>query len=200
MFSTGADEGVMLVSTRRTLGAVAVVALLASGCARGDVIERAEAISALSTTGLTLAESTCVADSLELLGELDAADPRVVRGEAERDALVAAMNRCVGSETSTEVAGTTQFEVQRGSSATEFVEEEEALPLNGDAVGEPETADMRADGVAALVALGRNATNAGCIVDHILDSENSRVMTDSSFGLGLDPIEADAFAACIGVG
>ena len=180
---------------------LAVLALIVAACGQGAAINRADAITALSTTGLTPVEATCVADALNLVGELDAADPRIERGAAERDALVSATNFCVGNEPDTQVAGT-QLDVDGGSTSFERAETDEEFALNASADGGVQLTDpeeIRLAGIEALVALGRGTVNATCVVDHILLSNAEVVLSDPNFGLGLHPIEADAFAACIGV-
>ncbi len=187
----------------RIVAASIGLALVATACGAAGSLDRADAIAALETTGVTTAEATCMADSLLLLDELDAADPRIERGESERDALVSARNRCVGGAPDIEVAGVQQesvtdsgFTVERptvqGSELEEFeIERDESL----EAVGS--VSELRTDAIAHLVRVGRSLDNATCVVDHILASgDDHLVLVIDTFGLGLEPIEATAFVAC----
>ena len=64
----------------RIVAASIGVALVATACGGAESLDRAGAIVALESTGVTTAEATCMADSLLLLDELDAVDPRIERG------------------------------------------------------------------------------------------------------------------------
>ena len=194
----------MWVARNSLLAILIAVALGASACADSESIDRVSAIEALETTGLSNAEATCVADGLILLDEIDAADPRIARGPAERDALVGARNRCIGSVPETEVAGVqerpgeSEFTTERPNSSDSELEEVETL--TDDALVAVGTAsELRIQAIETLTRLGRSTENATCVVDHILTSEADRaVLVSDSFGLGLVPIEATAFAACSG--
>ena len=187
----------------RIVAASIGVALVATACGGAESLDRADAIVALESTGVTTAEATCMADSLLLLDELDAVDPRIERGESERDALVGARNRCVGGAPNIEVAGVQQesatesgFTVERstpqGSELEEFeIEQDDSLELAGSRT------QLRTDAIAQLVRVGRSLDNATCVVDHILAAEDDHlVLVVETFGLGLEPIEAPAFVAC----
>ncbi len=178
---------------RRTIWAL--LAALALAACSGEEFSRSEAIVALSTTGLTEVESTCVADALVALGQLRAADPRQHRGEPQRDALVLATGYCVGQETAV-VAGQT-----RADRSDDFGDEEdpEGTPLAD--VGAPpigeDPVELRRRAIAQLQLAGRSDENARCVVDQLIASEAEAIFADPAFGLGLDPLEADAFAVCI---
>jgi len=189
------------------LALVVVASLAVAACGGADTLDRVEAIAALETTGVTTAEATCVADSLAILGELDAADPRIDRGPSERDALVTAMNRCVGSQPETEVAGL-QLEIEPAASssldafAIENVTngEEPETESELSAITAEDESEIRDGAIETLVGLGRSTDNASCIVDRIIAAGAPVVVVAVEFGLGLHPLEADAFAACAGTG
>ena len=196
----------MGTSTWKRLSMLVVVALFAASCGGAETIGRQDAIAALQTTGASEAEATCLADTLAILGELNAADPRVERGPAEREALVAANNRCLTGELDVEVAGTQVTESgdsdlaivssasRRSTEALEALEDEEELA--GSSQPDSSEAELRDAAIETLVRLGRSVDNATCVVDHIIGIGESAVVQDSNFGLGLDPFEAGAFAAC----
>ncbi len=176
----------------RRRAALFVVVLLAVGACGGRTFERSDAINALVATGLSEVESTCVADTLVALGELVAADPGHRRGDGEREALVVATTRCVAPEP---IARTS-------SQASDQIGEDddpEGTPMN-EPVSTPTTADLderRASALAHLELTGRSRENARCIVDQLISMDADALLSDPAFGLGLDPIEADAFAACL---
>ncbi len=178
---------------RRTIWAL--IALLALTACSGDEFGRSEAIVALSTTGLTEVESTCVADALAALGQLRAADPRQQRGEPQRDALVSATGYCVGLDTAV-LAGQS-----RSDESIDFADDEdpEGTPLAdvGAVPVDDDPAELRRRAIAQLKLAGRSDENARCVVDQLIASEADAIFVDPAFGLGLDPLEADAFAACI---
>lgn len=173
----------------------ALIALLALTACSGGEFGRSEAIVALSTTGLTEVESTCVADALVALGQLRAADPRQQRGEPQRDALVSATGYCVGQDTAVLARQT------RSDESIDLGDDEDpegtpladvgALPIDDDPV------ERRRRAIAQLQLAGRSEENARCVVDQLIASEAEAIFADPAFGLGLDPLEADAFAACI---
>jgi len=181
------------------LWVVACVVLL-SACGQGD-FERADAIVALQTTGVTEAEATCIADSLVSLQALDAADPRQPRTDERRSAFVNATSRCV----STEVLGNTversvsvvpDIEASKGNTPVVEVEDSNA---GGSALSQASEADkeLAQDAVATLVRQGRSTENAQCIVDQLVAVNGEMVFLDQNFGLGLDPLEANAIASCL---
>lgn len=177
-----------------------VLGLVAVGCA-AEGISREEAVVALTTTGISDVEATCMADTLIVLGELDAADPGSTRGEPERAALVAATNRCLLAEPSIEVAGAQltgeSRTVLRSLDTEELTEEELGARDEVLALGGPEA--VRETAISTLTLFGRSLGNATCVVDHIVSSDAAYVLIAPEFGSGLDPFEADAFATCIGV-
>jgi len=187
---------------RRVLAVLAGFAIIASSCGGGDSISRIDAITALQTTGISAAEATCVADSLVALGELDAADPREVRGTKQRDALVASTARCVGNDVETEVAG-----VQTEPDLAPSLATTSRRPADSPDLGSRETtertrdeAEVRRAAIETLERLGRKNPDASCVVDHILTAGAIFVLVEPNFGLGLSPVEADAFAACANLG
>ena len=190
----------------RLIAALAAIAIGATACGGAEPIDRTSAIIALETTGATTAEATCIADTLVLLDELDAADPRIERGDVERDALVNARNRCIIPEAEIEVAGqqveaasesgfTVERPIEQGS---EFEAVESELDAALEAAGP--LSELRTEAIANLVRLGRSLDNATCVVDHIISAEADHVvLVADTFGLGLEPIEASAFVACSGI-
>ena len=202
-----ADGHVMFAGLRVRLCVLVVASVCIAACGGAGTLGRDDAIVALQTTGASVAEATCLADTLLILGELDAADPQNERGHQEREALVAATNRCLtgepDSDVDVEVAGT-QFvdpedsELGVVSSANRrsngaFEEEDGAASAGQASLGE---AEIRVDAIETLVSLGRSMDNATCVVDHIVQSGGLAVAGGANFGLGLDPLEAAAFAAC----
>lgn len=195
-----ADPPAMSSSRLQATAFAVLLGLVAAGCAVED-ISREDAIAALTTTGISEVEAICVADSLIVLGELDAVDPGTVRGEPERAALVTATSRCVLAEPSIEVAGTQLVDESTAFSAPRardnLTEEELGAQDEVVALGGPEA--VREKAISTLVLFGRSVRNATCVVDRIVSSEATHVLIEPEFGSGLDPFEADAFAACIGV-
>ena len=185
---------------------VGALAVLISACA-GSSFDREDAIAALETTGATEPEATCVADTLLLVDALDAADPRQTRDAADREALVTAMGRCVDQTIETEVAGAVEspgleaelFDPEGLDISEDLLASEGLDPFSGQPLDPDQLESLREEGVAILTALGRSPLNAGCIVDNLIDSDASFVILTREFGLGLDPLEANAIASCIGV-
>lgn len=177
----------------RRRAAMIVVALLALSACGGNDFVRGDAIAALSTTGLSGVESTCVVDTLIALGELTAADPRHSRGDAERDALVTATNRCVVPDPIVSSSPSPSQERVANN------DDPEGTVLNGSRLSTPgeDQGERRSVAIAHLELAGRSGENARCIVDWLIATEVDAVFADPAFGLGLDPFEADAFAACI---
>ncbi len=177
----------------RRRAALIVVALLALSACSGNDFVRGDAIAALATMGLSDAESTCVADTLVALGELTAADPRHRRDGDERDALVAATDRCVAPEP------IVSSSPSRSQERVAEDDDPEGTVLTGSRLsttGEDQV-ERRSLAIAHLELAGRSEENARCIVDWLIATEVDVVFADPAFGLGLDPFEADAFAACI---
>jgi len=177
----------------RRRAALIVVALLALSACSGNVFVRTDAIAALARTGLTDVESTCVADTLVALGVLAAADPGHRRGDTERDALVTATNRCVAPEPIVSSSPSRSQERVAEDDDPEGTVLNEARPST---TGEDQV-ERRSLAIAHLELAGRSGENARCIVDWLIATEADVVFADPAFGLGLDPLEADAFAACI---
>jgi hypothetical protein len=173
--------------------ALIVVALLALSACSGNAFVRSDAIAGLATTGLSEVESTCVADTLVALGELTAADPRHRRGDAEREVLVTATNRCVAPEPIVSSSPSpSQERVAEDDDPEGTVLDESRLSTTGE-----DQVERRSLAIAHLELAGRSGENARCVVDRLIATEAEAVFADPAFGLGLDPLEADAFAACI---
>lgn len=180
--------------------ALVVAVVVLSSCAND--LSRADAITALQTTGVTEAEATCMADSLAALDQLDAADPREPRTEVRREAFVTASSRCVTTEV---LASTLESEpgavvvsasVEPDAGNTPHVE----IGSGGQAVvAGPGGADIdiEADAIAELQRQGRSEQNATCIVEFLIGAQASHLFAESTFGLGSDPLEANAIAACL---
>ncbi len=177
------------------------LALLLAGCA--DEFARADAVTALQTTGVSEVEAICMADTLALLDALDAANPQAERDDVRREALVKAQTRCVTLD-----AG--ESAVTGGSaSATAAVTIVDPEPSPAGVAGNPDLAVVapteeefeaaKDRAVATLVGVGRSELNARCVVDHVLQVDADYLLDDPEFGLGLDPFEAAAFAACLEV-
>ncbi len=173
------------------------VVLMLVGCA--DEFARADAVVALQSTGVTEVEAICMADTLSILDELDAADPRQERDDARREALVKAQTRCV----TLEPAGVPTVSASASASAAVVAPDPESLAMDPDlavvAPSEEEIEAAKARAVSTLVGVGRSEANAKCVIDHVLQVDADYLLDDPEFGLGLDPFEADAFAACLQV-
>lgn len=203
-----------MLQGRRGKGTVciAAAALVLSACG-SNTIGRDEAIGVLQTTGISEAEATCVADSLLVLDALDAADPRRELTDQGRTALVNATSRCVGAgaDPVAEVAGALEFrsgaapnpaalaasvnEEFESNLEVEGLSEEELAEL-GLTLTEQDVVELRELAVAKLVSFGRSEESARCIIDRLRDAGADFVLAEDSFGLGLSPFEAEAFAAC----
>ena len=194
----------------RHVCAAVVFVLLVAACSQGDTLDRSIAIEALQTTGVNEAEATCLADTLIQLDELDAADPRMERGLAEREAFIAARTRCVTAAPDTEVAGaqlTNQqnppgLEAQSGVFGALQTDSEERVlsnELRDDQQMDGSFEGLRSTAILALERFGRSSENATCVVNHIVGSGGVDIVEAPSFGLGLNTVEAVAFAECSSV-
>jgi len=164
------------------------------GCA--DDFGRDDAVAALQTTGASEVEAVCMADTLTLVDALDAADPRRQRTDGDRQALVAAANRCASLNDDDPLA-TESFTVDRSDSEEEpFPAGEMRSEVAAAVLTEASTADLRADSIDVLVRAGRSPVRAACVVDRLLEAGGEVVLSDPRFGAGRDPLEAAAFAGC----
>jgi len=191
-------------SARRLIWCPAALlwALILAGCSGGG-FDRADAIVAIQTTGVTEAEATCIADSLASLQILDAADPREPRTDERREAFVSATTRCVTPE----VLGQSEWAVTQAGQLPDIqasaasnrpeVQAPTAGPGGSSQSEVAESAELAADAVGVLVGQGRAFENAQCIVDQLVATGGEYVFLDQNFGLGLDPLEANAIAACL---
>lgn len=177
---------------RRHVASLVVVLVVAGACG-GNTFERSDAIGTLAATGLSDAEASCVADTLIVLDELRSLDPNQPRGDVGRDALVAATSRCVVPD---------PIEQASSASLTDTLVDDgdpEGTPVGGSAVSltEEDRLERRALALAHLELAGRSTDDARCIVDQLISMDAEMLFADPAFGLGLDPLEADAFAACL---
>lgn len=182
------------MSARRLATAV-LFALLISACS-DSTLSRDEAIVALGTIGVTELEATCMADSLVALGMLDAADPRKSKTDAERAALLTVSARCVAVDPVSDASDLAGLQTTLDS------DDPEGTPLGEmfDPAASSRTLDpvqAREAAIDRLLSSGRSISNATCIVDHLTTVDADYLFEDESFGLGRDPFEADAFAACL---
>jgi hypothetical protein len=137
-----------------------------------------------------------MADSLGSLQMLDAADSGEARTDDERAALVVASARCVAADPLTESVDVSSRETTLDADDPEGTPFGETFdPTGGAAILDP--IELRAAAIERLVSSGRSAANATCIVDHLARVEAEYLFEDPLFGLGQDPFEADAFAACL---
>lgn len=185
----------------RLFSAIVVAGLMLAAC--GTEFGRDDAIVALQTTGVTEVEATCLADSLAVLGQLDAADPREPRTEERREAFVAASARCVQPEAlpvvvEQVVEGEVNASVLGNPDNTPFVMTTQpgANGLGADQVGET-LDEVIAEAVAELQRQGRTEPNSTCIVEFLTGAQATHLFSEPSFGLGLAPLEASAMAACL---
>jgi len=56
--------------------------------------------------------------------------------------------------------------------------------------------EIRRSAIALLTLTGRSVETAECVVEHLLEIGAVDVLTSEQFGMGLDPLEADALATC----
>lgn len=195
------------MSNRSIVLVVAVaVALFVGAC--GSALERDDAVAALLDAGATSTEAACMADALLILDELDLADARASLSERDKDLLLDTKRRCQGStETtrtgvSTEVlSGSEVSSVEPGGGASsigdEYDDEFAAVGTEpAPAVDDHEAAIAR--GTEVLRILGRKGRFIRCVVDELVAIDAVDVMLDEDFGAGLSPLEANAYAACVG--
>lgn len=187
---------VFRVICRRSLGAL-LAAVVLSSCADQHSFAREDAIVALQTTGANSAEATCMADTLDALDRLDAADPsRQDRTSQDHEALVGASGRCIGRDSAPDVA-------VAGAQITKppAVDPEPSASAVSGGVdftegSSPDRGERRQWAIERLELLGRSNRDATCIVDQLIDVYADDVFTSPNFGVGLDPFEAHAFAVC----
>lgn len=179
---------------------VVLASAVLTGCAAD--FARDDAIVALQTTGVTEAEATCMADSLTALEQLDAANPAEPRTDERRSAFVAAKTRCVTTEVLTSSlgpaddgsAGAVLSTVEAGVEANTSIE---AAAASQPGLSDDEGAALASDAVAELQRQGRTELNSTCIVEFLTGAQATHLFLDPNFGLGLDPLEANAIAACL---
>ena len=180
---------------RRPLRVLFAVVLLSS-CAGQDTFVREDAIVALQTTGANHAEATCMADTLDALDRLQAADPRRDRTPQDHEALVGASGRCIGSGSAPEVAVAGAQVTNQPATDPELL----ASGVSGGAdYSEPAGSDAglrRQRAIERLTFLGRSTDDATCIVDQLIEVYADDVFDSPNFGVGLDPFEAHAFVVC----
>ncbi len=180
---------------RRLLSAFFAIVVLSS-CAGSDDFAREDAINALETTGASEAEATCMADTLDVLGRVEAADPRRDRTSQDHEALVSASGRCIGtgSVPDVEVAGT-----QIVNPPASDPEPSASGVSGGSEYSEPTGSDAgarRQRAISRLESFGRTVEDATCIVDQLIEVYADDVFDSPNFGVGLDPFEAHAFVVC----
>lgn len=56
--------------------------------------------------------------------------------------------------------------------------------------------EIRRSAIARLTLTGRSVESAECVVEHLLEVGALDALTAEQFGMGLDPLEADALATC----
>jgi hypothetical protein len=179
----------------RRIATVLVTALALSACS-GSTFSQEDAIAALQTIGVTETEATCMADSLAALQLLGAADPRASKTDAERAALVAVSARCLASDPFLESVDLASPETAFDAGDPEGTPFGETFdPAGTSAALDPLQAKQVA--IDRLISSGRSISNATCIVDHLTSVEAEDLFEDPLFGLGRDPFEADALAACL---
>lgn len=135
-----------------------------------------------------------MADTLLLLEQLDAADPRIERTDADREALVSASTRCIRPQV-----------LPTSVRSSDLATNEESLDVDdvdlGVSLGPTTTVlsreERRGLAIARLTSFGRSQENAICVVDRLLSVEADEIFDAPNFGLGTDPFEASAFAACM---
>lgn len=173
---------------------VVLIAITACGTTGFD---RADAVSALQTTGVTEAEATCMADSLLALDLLHAADPRLSRTSIEQDALVSSAARCVSREAEAVHPDTMAAEVHGATESVASAQQGDRDVLIGVQSAEPDVDQIRTSAIEHLGIFGMSQEKAACVVDRLLDADAAYLLEDPDFGRGLDSIEASAFASCI---
>lgn len=184
------------MSVRRAAPALFVVFALALVACTGRDFGRQDAISSLSLSGASEAEATCMADTLGALGQLDAANPEQVRDAVAREALVAASSRCVSTAVLPQSMERTALEAAADEDDPEGTPMESSRRgSNGIPTDDP--AVFRPLAIAHLRLAGRTQEYAACVVDHLIELEAQHLFSDPAFGLGLESLEADAFAACL---
>ena len=173
----------------------ALIAVLASGCAQE--FTRDDAVASLRAGGADVVTSTCVADTLAVLDALDAADPAQTASAASRTALLRARERCAPSTTTDSAPGVDVAGVRVERPAAAVTTEPSALTSAVQSHdGGPSESAATTEAVQRLVALGRDATNARCVVEHLELLSAEYVFDSPTFGLGATPEEASAFAFC----
>ena len=179
------------------LAIIALASIVASACGAAN-FDRADAITSLQTSGASAPEATCIADRLLASGQLDAADPRASESPENREALVLANQECLTVEVLPELELVTETTIPSAASNRPGGEEDEEtspVPLDPN---DPALLELqRQSAISQLMSFGRSTANATCIVDQLIAAEAAHVLDGEQFGLGLDPAEAAAFAACL---
>lgn len=188
---------------RPLLLSLAALSIVLAACGASN-FDRADAISALQSSGATNPQATCIADTLIEMGELGSADPRAVASDQDRENLSVAHERCVATEVLPEFdVEVTDLDAEPPSSALgePVVSGGGFEEVEAEATAEVETLtsspeELREDAINKLVGLGRSESNATCVVDNLLAQGATDIVTSVDLGLGLDIREASAFAAC----
>ncbi len=174
-----------------------IALLVLFGC--GEQFTRDEAVAVLELSGTSTAEATCMADTLLVLGRLDAADPSYELDDGDREALRTAYGRCESGEELGAEGGRAILE-----DSDPDLDVDEPGPLEADSavlgatvLAAPDDIEaLAADARARLVGLGRSQEFADCVVERMVAIEAYDVLEDPYLGLGASPVEADVFAGC----
>lgn len=174
---------------------LAAVLIVAGACA--PAFERDDGIAALENGGMSNAEATCVANRLHAVQQIEILDPANEVRDDDRALLVSATRRCVelaevNEDVPTEVLSEADLRIYEDDY------EEDAERQAGVESLEADLEDVSLEiGRQRLRLLGRSDAFIDCVIDHLRSVDAIELLQDEQLGMGLDPVEADAYAACI---
>lgn len=174
------------------------MSIVASACGAAN-FDRADAVTSLQSAGASAPEATCIADRLLAADQLEAADPRASVSDEAREILLLANQECVSVEVLPELELVTETTIPSAAASRPGGAEDDsdATPTEVD-LNDPALLELqRQSAISQLMNFGRSNSNATCIVNQLIAAEAAYVLDSDQFGLGLDPAEAAAFAACL---
>lgn len=137
-----------------------------------------------------------MADTLVALGRVEAADPNRPRDDASREMLIAASSRCVTTAVLPRSEERSAIELDMDDDDPEGTPMDDQRGVSA-LTSSDDLAVLRPRAIAHLTLSGRTENQAACVVDHLIRLDAHWLFADPAFGMGLEPLEADAFAACL---
>lgn len=139
-----------------------------------------------------------MADQLLAQDQLAAADPRVAASTESRESLLLANQACVTTEVLPELELAPETSIPTAAQSRPGGNDDEETAPPEIELDDPALLELqRQSAISQLMSFGRSNANASCVVDQLIASEASYVLESERLGLGLDPAEAAALAACI---